>query len=61
MKVKKGFKAKFSISIRTITRIWSFGKRNINNEIDFTSKSFVNAGRKRIKIDVNMVKGVPFK
>ena len=60
MEVKKGFKKiaanKFSISARTIKRIWLLGKQNIANGIDFRGKSFGHAGRKRVEIDVNTVK-----
>lgn len=64
MKVKKGFKtiaaAKFSTSTRTITRIWALGKQHISNGIEFSSKSR-NATRKRVHIDSNMIREVPFR
>lgn len=65
MKVKKGFKtlaaSKFSISTRSIARIWSTGKQNIAQGINFASNKFGNVGRKRIQLDINAVKEVPLK
>lgn len=65
MVVNKGFKMvaayKFSVSTRTIVRIWAHGKKNMENGIDFSNKSVGNAGRKRIHVDItNKVKAVPF-
>ena len=65
MKVKKGLKtlaaSKFFVSTRSVARIWSTGKQNIAQGINFTSNKIGYVGRKRIQIDADVVKGVPLK
>lgn len=51
----------FSVSTRTIRRVWQQSKKNLENEsaIDLSSKRTGKIGRKRVHVSPNKIKQIP--
>ena len=52
----------FSVSLRTVQRIWKRGKNTPNGAIvDVSHKKTKNCGRKRVEIDLNRIVDIPLR
>ncbi|KAL6564551.1 hypothetical protein OROMI_016001 [Orobanche minor] len=62
-KLRKGttrdISQKFSVSTRTITRIWTQSKNTINGVVDVSHRKTKNCGRKRVEIDYEKFREIP--
>ncbi|KAJ0028852.1 hypothetical protein Pint_35022 [Pistacia integerrima] len=53
----------FSVSMRTVQRIWQRGKENevLDSSTNVSSRKALNCGRKRLEIDVSQFRNIPLR